>query len=243
MKLALPLLVATCIATVALGETIRIGTMELPLLFEGDPPTGAVYDFTTNEIARYYHSAVGFNAVSTNALQPIQVNVRMKGTLVWRSPVFHDKIKFSVESGATNCIVSSSFITNAIAIHDEWGVRTNLAATADQFLLSVSSGTVTNLPSSELRKRMRTLTPDGTILMPAPESDGTDAELLESFSGLSANAVFEPLCLMEMFRHRVGTNDVWMVPVRTFWNRGPGNESDIAPLQLVLADGEWCFMY
>ena len=243
MKRTLPFLVATCVATVALGETIRIGTMELPLVFEGEPPTGALYDFTTNEIVRYYHPVVGFLGLSPDAPQPAHINEKTRATMVWRSPVFHDRINFFVDSGATNCVVSSAFVTNAAAIHAEWSVRTNLAASADQFLLSVSSGAVTNLPVGELRKRMRTLAPDGTMLIPAPEADGTDSELLESFAELSEGVEFEPLCLMEMSRQPVGTNEIWMVPVRTFWNRGAGSESDIAPLRLVQAEGEWCFMY
>ena len=243
MKRILPVFVVALVSIVALGETIRIGTMDLPILFEGDPPTGAIYDFTTNEIVRYYHPVIGFSAFSPNAFQPANINVRMKGTLVWRSPVFRDKIKFSVDLGVTNCIVSAAFVTNVIAFLDEWTIRTNLVSSAEQFLFSVSSGTVTNRPLSELRKRFRALTPDGAMLVPASENDGPNSELFGSFAELSSFAEFEPLCAMEMFRHRVGTNEVWMVPVRTFWNRGPGNESDIAPLQLVLADNEWCFMF
>lgn len=52
MKRILPFLFAMACVVKAIGETVRIGTMDLPLCFEGEAPTGAVYDFTTNEIVR-----------------------------------------------------------------------------------------------------------------------------------------------------------------------------------------------
>ncbi len=243
MKTSLPFLLVVAATTFAVGETIRIGTMDLPLVFEGDPPTGSLYDFTTNEIARYYHPVVGFLGLSSDAPQPAHINEETKATMVWLSPVFQDKINFFVDSGSTNCVVSSSFVTNAAAILAEWDVRTNLAASAGAFLESVSSGAITNLPPNELRRRMRKVASGGTMLVSAPETDGTDAEILESFSEISEGVEFEPLCLMEMSRQPVGTNEIWMVPVRTFWDRGDEGESDIAPLRLVFSDGIWSFLY
>ena len=51
-------------AATAMGDDIRIGTMELPLMFEGNAPTGPVFDFVTNEVGagrlRRTVSAFGF---------------------------------------------------------------------------------------------------------------------------------------------------------------------------------------
>lgn len=236
------LFVAFFVST-AMSDNIRIGTMDIPLTFEGNPPTGPVFDFVTNEVCKYFHPAAGFLRISDNASMPAPINVRMKATLAWRSPVFHDNIRFFVESGQTNCVVSTEFVTNATAVHAEWSVRSALAASAEQFLHSVASGSVTNLPPSALRPLMRTLTQDGTAFVPASETDGTDEVVLESFSSLSEHAEFEPVCLMEMSRHPVGTNEAWMVPVRTCWMKGPGFESDIAPLPLVYFDNYWSFLF
>ena len=138
MKRILPVLLATT-SVISFGETIRIGTMELPLRFEGEPPTGAVHHFATNEIVRYYHSVIGFLGLSPDASQPAPINEMTKATMVWQSPVFQDKVSFYVESGLTNCVVSATFVTNAAAIYAEWNERTNLAASAEAFLQSVSS--------------------------------------------------------------------------------------------------------
>ena len=243
MKRILSALLVAIFASVAMSDNVRIGTMDIPLTFQGNPPTGPVFDFVTNEVCKYFHPAAGFLRISDHASMPAPINVRMKATLVWRSPVFHDNIRFFVESGQTNCVVSTEFVTNAVAIHAEWNERSVLAASAEQFLHSVATGSVTNLPTSALRTLMRTLTQDGTALVPASETDGTDEEVRESFSSLSEHAEFEPVCLMEMFRQPVGTNEAWMVPVRTCWMKGQGFESDIAPLPLVYFDNYWSFLF
>ena len=243
MKQTLFFLVATCFAIVSPGETIRIGTMDLPLVFEGEPPTGALYAFTTNEIIRYYHPVVGFLGLSPDAPQPAHINEKTKATMVWLSPVFQDKINFFVDAGATNCVVSSSFVTNAAAIHAEWSIRTNLAASAEAFLQTISSGAVTNLPSADLRLRHRTVSPDGNGLIPASESEASDDELRNMFSKISVNWVFEPICLMELSLQPLGTNEVWFLPVRTDQPNERGYSRDIFPLRLVFFDGTWSLLY
>lgn len=243
MKRILPFFLAMIGGVAAFGETIRIGSMELPLCFEGEAPTGNVYDFTTNEIVRYYHSAVGINQFSTNATKPLRVNVTMKATFVWRSPVFHDKIRFFVNSESTNCVVSSAFVTNATSIFAEWNERTNLAASAEAFLQSVSSGAITNLAPSALRLRHRTISPDGNGLVPAPENEMPNDELRDMFSRMSSEWAFEPICLMEMSRQPLGTNEVWFLPVRTDQPNEQGCSRDIFPLRLVFFEGIWSLLY
>ena len=243
MKRLIPFFLAMIGGVIAFGETIRIGTMDLPLSFDGEAPTGTVYDFVTNEIVRYYHPAVGINQYSTNATKPLRVNVAMKATFVWRSPVFHDKIRFYVDSESTNCVVSSAFVTNAAAILAEWTERTNLAASAESFLQSVSSGAITNLPTPDLRLRHRTVSPDGNGLVPAPANEASESDLREMFSRISSEWAFEPICLMELSREPLGTNEVWFLPVRTDQPNEQGYSRDIFPLRLVYFDGIWSLLY
>jgi hypothetical protein len=217
--------------------------MDLPLAFEGNPPTGSVFDFVTNEVCKYYHPAVGFYGISPNAPQPIPINIRMKASLVWWSPVFHDKINFYVESGNTNCDLSSALVTNAASIHAEWNERSALAASAEQFLQSISSGSITNLPSADLRLRNRTASQDGNGLVPIPDSELSDRELRDMFSEISSKWAFEPICLMELSRQPLGTNEVWFLPVRTDHPTEQDYARDISPLPLVFFDGVWSFLY
>ena len=243
MKRILPFFLAVIGGVAAFGETIRIGTMELPLCFEGEAPTGNVYDFTTNEIVRYYHSVIGFLGLSPDAPQPAHINEKNKATMVWLSPTFQDKVNFFVDSGSTNCVVSAAFVTNAAAIFAEWNERTNLAASAEAFLQSVSSGAITNLAPSALRLRHRTISPDGNGLVPAPENEMPDDELRDMFSRMSSEWAFEPICLMEMSRQPLGTNEVWFLPVRTDQPNEQGYSRDIFPLRLVFFDGSWSLLY
>lgn len=242
MKRILPVLLATT-SVISFGETIRIGTMELPLRFEGEPPTGAVHHFATNEIVRYYHSVIGFLGLSPDASQPAPINEMTKATMVWQSPVFQDKVSFYVESGLTNCVVSATFVTNAAAIYAEWNERTNLAASAEAFLQSVSSGAITNLPTPDLRLRHRTVSPDGNGLVPAPANEASESDLREMFSRISSEWAFEPICLMELSREPLGTNEVWFLPVRTDQPNEQGYSRDIFPLRLVYFDGIWSLLY
>jgi len=243
MKRILPFLFAMAVVVAALGETVRIGTMDLPLCFEGEAPTGAVYDFATNEIVRYYHPAVGINQFSTTATKPLYVNATMKTAFVWRSPVFHDKIRFLVDTASTNCVVSMAFVTNAAAIYAEWNQRRPLVSEAEAFLDSITSGAVTNRPLSELRARLRTLSEDGARLLAASESDGTDEDVLASFAEMSAFADFEPPCMMEMSRLPLGTNTAWFLPVRTSFRDESGRSGEIAPIRLVYFDGFWSLLF
>ena len=243
MKRFFPLFLAMTVGVAAFGETIRIGTMDLPLRFEGEAPTGAVYDFATNEIVRYYHSVVGFLGLSPDAPQPAHINEKTRATMVWLSPGFQDKVNFFVDSGSTNCVVSSAFVTNAAAIYTEWNERTNLTAAAEAFLQSVSSGTITNLPASDLRLRHRTVSSDGNGLVPVSASEASDDELRDMFSRMSSEWTFEPICLMEMSRQPLGTNEVWFLPVRTDQPNEQGYSRDILPLRLVFFDNIWSLLY
>ena len=139
--------------------------------------------------------------------------------------------------------MSAAFVTNAAAIYAEWNQRWPLVSEAEDFLGSISSGSVTNLPLSELRDRLRTLSKDGTSLLTASESDGTDEDVLASFAEMSAYANFEPPCLMELSRFPVGTNTAWFLPVRTSFQDESGHSGEIAPIRLVYFDGFWSLLF
>ena len=71
--------------------------------------------------------------------------------------------------------------------------RTNLAASAEAFLQSVSSGAIANLPTPDLRLRHRTVSPDGNGLVPAPANEASESDLREMFSRISSEWAFGPI--------------------------------------------------
>ena len=54
---------------------------------------------------------------------------------------------------------------------------------------------------------------------------------------------FEPICLMEMSRQPLGTNEVWFLPVRTDQPNEQGYSRDIFPLRLVFFEGIWSLLH
>ena len=210
------------------------------------PVSEPAYSILTNDVCRYYHSLEGFSGVWTNAvgechLRPFRNPVPLLE--YERAELFEQGVRFVVEEGATNCVLTSSVVNSAWETVNDLVVRTNLFSQAEQFVDSLFSGSVTNGSPEEVR-HCAVRYGNGQFSFPYDDTaSGSDLEAL--LSNFSQNCRAAPLCILTLERHDDISTGVWILPLWIEERNPESIRSDSTMIPLVYLNGQWrlCFVY
>ena len=236
------ILFLTVAALSATADTLRIGAFTLPYRFEDDDISDIARYVVTNDIQAYTVATTSFTPPfhETNGVVTVREETTPHATMYFPD-VFTKGIKFYIENGQTNCIISRMITDMAKAIADELPIRTNLAYGAQQLIDSIMSGTITNKTLAELRLLTRVYE-NGTVRV-ANQNDGPDDVVLQNFIDIKNRAIFYPLSILDASYYHVGTNGIFILRARYDTPNEPSYKREISVLPLVYADGYWslCF--
>ena len=241
MKTYPAIIAALAIVTSLYADTLQIGAFTLPYRFEDTNITDIVRYVVTNDVQSFCAPITAFRPPYQDKNGNVCVQrINTPGTTFYRPEVFMQGIKFYIENGQTNCVIKQALTDAAKAIEGELTMRTNLVASARQFIEDFRSGTTTNLTIMEQRTLMRTIS--GNLLLPMGE-DIPDAEVLESLEGTRQYFSFFPICILDTKYVNGGTNHYFIANVPTDAPQNPSYARSIGALPLVFADGRWSFLY
>lgn len=241
MKTHYVIIAALAIATSLLADTLQIGAFSLPYRFEDTNITDIVRYIVSNDVVAYSTPIAAFRPPyqDKNGNTCVQrINVP---SVIDRSELFNNGIKFYIENGQTNCVIKQSLTDAAKAVESELPWRTNLLVQARTFIANYYSGAVTNETGMELRRTVRVFR-DGE-LRHLNENEVSDDLLMAGCAEDIENMTTLPLCILDLIKTSFSTNTVYMLPVRTEEVKGTKDtHSILLAIWLIYYDGFWSFL-
>lgn len=243
MKTCLLLLAFVLSVPAFADHVLPVGDFNVPVRFESESIPENIAFLVTNDIARYYSSVSGFSSPSTNQSGRAWIWPRHSPPLVDKTRLFENGIRFTIENGTTNCIVSQAF-TAAAALRfpqDEFVFRTNLVQEASSFLDTVLNGIIQTNETTTLRRLFRTVVEDELVCVSPAEASATDLE--QALASYRTQFAFKPICFLDLEPPPPEMENVFSLSVRAVPLFDEASRRFITQVHLVHADGYWSFLY
>lgn len=224
------------------ANTLRIGNFTLPFRFEDSNISDIVRYVVTNDVIAYNTATTSFTPPFMEKSGVISVRPETTpDTNLYLPSVFENGIKFFIENGQTNCVITHSLTDAAKAIESELPMRTNLAHSAQLFIDSIMDGSITNSPTAVLRLRTRVY--KNGVLHVATEAEGSDNDMRQNFMDMREHAVFFPPCILTSYYKPSGTNNYFCIKAAYDIPKAPDYARSIAAFPFVYIDGYWCLCF
>lgn len=229
------------IPCIVFGSSLQIGPFDLAFRFEASGLSSDVEIAATNEVVSYHHSVTGFRKAFMDEKNQWRVLPQWNPTLVSHSQLLEQGVHFLVENGETNCVIRMSLTDELTALGVSLAARTEMVQSATAFLHSVETGTLMQSVTNGLRTRIRTISQNRLIAVPA--TCFSDEAVLASFSEMACNARFEPVCMTDIHSLSPLAGEAFELTVRVAERNAPAFENSISAMKLVYADGYWSFLF
>ena len=221
------------------ADTLRIGSFLLPYRFEDNNLSEIVRYVVTNDVQAYSTRISGFMSPYQDSSGSICVQRSNTPTIVDRSDLFNDNVKFYIENGNTNCVIKHSLTDAAKLMECEMSLRTNLLVRLHSFVCAFSSGSATNYPPEEKRKLMRHF--EGFDLAPMSEEDYLAEDFADTVRDICENFDFLPPCVLEMSKVEQGTNTFYTIPLR-YSMIIRGKKREVIAETVIFANDYWSLL-